>query len=149
MAERRQAYRMRAEPGFDQVVLQIRGKEVRGRLGDTSALGLNVVCQGQVIIHPGEPLKIRMDCGWFGATAKWSETTENQTTIGLERGDEVPDPNAVWIKESRLVPFAFAGIVIAVPLLIETWKLCRPKEPAAARPNASAQLTEQTVSRSK
>ena len=148
MTERRQAYRMRAEPGFDQIMLQIRGQDVLGRLGDTSALGLNVVCDAGVSIEPGEPLKIRMECGWFAATAKWSETAGNQTVIGLERGDEIPNPKAVWINESRLAPFAFAGIVIAVPLLIETWKYCRPKAPAAARSIAPAQLIEPTVSRS-
>jgi hypothetical protein len=140
MDERRQAFRMRAEPGFDQVVIQLRGKDLRARLSDTSASGLSVICDRKTAIEPGELLKIRTDAGWFTATAKWVESTPAGVVAGLERVEDLPDPKVPWITEAGLIPFAFVGIVLAVPLLRLTWEYCLPGEPTAANSPQPAQF---------
>jgi len=140
MDERRQAFRMRALPDFDQVVLKVQGRQVSARLYDTSLSGLGVIFGPGVTVQIGEILMVGSDAGWFSAKVARIATTPDGPLVGLERCAESPEATQARKDESRLIAVVFAIVVVAMPLVTLAWTHNRSQRPRNADSSQPAQL---------
>jgi hypothetical protein len=140
MDERRQAFRMRALPDFDQVVVKVRGSEVSARLYDTSLTGLGVIFNDGVKVQIGDVVMVGSDAGWFSAKVARVATTPDGPLVGLERCAESPAATQARKNESRLIAVVFAIAVVALPLVTWGWMQNRPQRPRATNSSQPARL---------
>jgi len=140
MDERRQAFRMRALPDFDQVELKVRGRRVSARLYDTSLSGLGVIFGPGITVQIEDILMVGSDAGWFSAKVARIATTPEGTLVGLERCAESPEATQARKDESRLIAVVFTIAIIAMPLVTLAWTHNRSQRPRAANSAQPAQL---------
>jgi hypothetical protein len=132
MEERRAAYRMRAQAEFDQLVLKVRGREIKARLYDTSLTGLGVICDPAIQLVVGEQVQVSTDDGWFSARVARVGITPLGRLVGLARHVETPATARARRDESRLVAVVFALVVVTMPLLTFAWSRYQPRGRDAA-----------------
>jgi len=140
MDERRQAFRMRALPDFDQVELKVQGRQVSARLYDTSLSGLGVIFGPSVTVQIGDILMVSSDAGWFSAKVARIAATPDGLLVGLERCAETPEATQARKDESRLIAVVFGIAVVAMPLLTVAWTYSRSQRPRVADSSQPAQL---------
>jgi hypothetical protein len=140
MDERRRAFRMRALPDFDQVVLKVRGRQVSARLYDTSLSGLGVIFGPGVTVQIGDILMVSSDGGWFSAKVARVATTPEGQLVGLERCTESPEATQARKDESRLIAVVFTIAIIAMPLVTLVWTHSQPLRPRVANSSQPVQL---------
>ena len=138
--ERRQSFRILAVPDFDQVVLNVRGRQITARLVDTSSSGLGVMCDQSVRVQVGERLKVQADIDWYSVKVVRAEMSSEGHLLGLERMADQDDGPVSRKTESRLVAVVFAGIVLAMPALTAAWVFRPSRGRVAANSSQPAQL---------
>jgi hypothetical protein len=140
MDERRQAYRMRAQADFDQLVLKVRGREVTARLYDTSLTGLGVICDPAIQLAVGEKVQVSTHDGWFSAKVVRVGVGPLGRLVGLERHIETSATTKARKDESRLVAVFFGTIVVLMPLLTIAWNRFQPSGRESAQSSPPPQL---------
>ena len=131
---------MRAQAEFDQLVLKVRGREIKARLVDTSLTGLGIICDPSIQLVEGEQVQVSTEDGWFSAKVARVGITPQGRLVGLARHVETPATAQARKDESRLVAVVFATIVVTMPLLSFAWSRLLPRGRDAARSSPPAQL---------
>lgn len=140
MEDRRQAYRMRAQADFDQLVLKVRGREITARLYDTSLMGLGVICDPAIQLEVGEKVQVSTDNGWFAAKVVRVGIMPLGRLVGLERQVETSATIKARKDESRLVAVFFGAVVVLMPLLTIAWNRFQGRGAQTAKSPPPAQL---------
>lgn len=90
--EQRNSYRCPNADEAQKAVIKIGQRKVVVKLTNQSAGGFSVVAKGSLRIREGKTLMVRTSAGWFQAQVVYKQVNGGQTTLGLNRLADLPDP---------------------------------------------------------
>ncbi|MBI2478516.1 MAG: hypothetical protein HYV60_07715 [Planctomycetia bacterium] len=90
--EQRNSYRCPNADDGQKAVIKIGQRQVVVALTNQSAGGFSVSADGNLRVSEGKVLLMRTSAGWFQAQVIHKETSGGQTSLGLIRLADLPDP---------------------------------------------------------
>ncbi|MDA1051887.1 MAG: hypothetical protein O3C40_15585 [Planctomycetota bacterium] len=91
-AEQRNSYRCQNIDLDQKAVIRVGQREVVAELINRSADGFSVTAKGSLRVREGKVLFVRTSAGWFQAQVIHKQMSGDQTTLGLVRLADLPDP---------------------------------------------------------
>jgi hypothetical protein len=118
--DQRNSFRCPSTDDGQKAVLQVGQRQVVVLLTNQSAGGFSVTAEGNLRVREGQVLLMRTSAGWFQAQVIHKQTSDGQTSLGLIRLADLPDPrDAQLIKRGgRKFERAGSGSTSAGSLLL-------------------------------
>ncbi len=90
--DQRNSYRCQNTAAEQKAVIKVGKREVVVELTNQSASGFSVTANENLRIRQGNVLFVRTSAGWFQAEVIYQQKRSGQTTLGLVRLADLPDP---------------------------------------------------------
>ena len=107
--EQRSSYRCPNVDDEHKAVIRIGQREVVVALTNQSAGGCSVVAKGKLRVCEGKTVQVRTPAGWFQAQVIHKYISNGQTTLGLNRLADLPDPRDARIVKTGGLAFEPIG----------------------------------------
>jgi hypothetical protein len=107
--EQRDSYRCPIADESQKAVIRVGKRDVVVALTDQSASGFSVTAKGNLGARVGKVLTVRTSAGWLEARVIHKQKQAGQTTLGLVRLADLPDPRDAQLVKPGGSKFQAAG----------------------------------------
>ena len=107
--EQRNSYRCPSAEDGQKAVIKVGQRKVVVELVNQSAGGFSVTAKGNLRVREGKVVLVRTSAGWFQAQVIHKETSGGQTSLGLIRLADLPDPRDAQLVKSGGCKLGRAG----------------------------------------